>query len=63
MSVHFKTKSDADNFTPPSYAVREISNEEYFSFINLSKVTFEDIEKKENFQRFYPKTNIQVVKY
>lgn len=63
MSVHFKTKKEADNFKPPSYSVREISNEDYYNFQNLSKVTFEDIEKKENFQRFYPKTNIQVVKY
>lgn len=63
MSVHFKTKEEADNFTPPSYVVREITNDEYYNFINLSKISFEDIEKKEKFQRFYPKTNIQVVKY
>lgn len=60
MAVHFKTKKEAENFTPPSYAVREISNEEYYSFINLSKVTFEDIERKEDFQRFYKPVETQV---
>ena len=63
MSVHFKTKEEADNFTPPSYVVREISNEDYYSFQNLCKVTFEDVEMKENFERFYKKVNTQVVKY
>lgn len=60
MSVYFKNEEEYKKFKMPSYAIREITNEDYYGFINLSKLTFEDIEKKENFERFYKKVQTQV---
>lgn len=60
MSVYFKNEEEFKSFKAPSYAIREISDEEYYRFLNLSKVTFKDIEKKENFERFYKKVQTQV---
>jgi len=62
MSIHFKDKKEAENFKIPSYAVRDITNDSYYDFINLSKLTFEDIEKKEDFQRFYKPVQTQISK-
>ena len=45
---------------PP--AIRDITNDSYYNFINLSKLTFEDIEKKEDFQRFYKPVQTQISK-
>jgi len=63
MSVNFKDENEAKDFKLPAYAVREITDDDYYNFINLSKVTFADIEKKENFQRFYKTIGMQVTNY
>ena len=63
MSVYFKDENEAKDFKLPAYAVREITDDDYYNFTNLSKVTFADIEKKENFQRFYKTIGMQVTNY
>ena len=63
LSVCFNNEKEAENFKLPTYAIKDITNDDYYNFINLSKVTFEDIEKKENFKRFYTQPETRVETY
>ena len=65
MSFKFKNEEEAKNFTPPSFCLKEITDDEFYSFKNLSKQTFADIEKREKkiFSPFNKKVKTQVSTY
>lgn len=65
LSFYFKNEEEAKNFTPPSYCLKEITDDEFYSFKNLSKQTFADIEKREKklFAPFYKRVKTQIETY